>query len=246
MTSNEMTAIAQRESAWPARARMRFPKGVEFGTRTILDLLRGRLIPRVRFIEIGCARGKSLAWVSRTTRRSVARVDYCPTEVEPSPGPTNGVDIQADARCKDACDTSFAPASCDWGFSYGLVEHFEDPTTILGALVRLVALGDLSVITIQSCQGMYRRVQVWRRPQSLAALWRLTPRAPDIAVTGFACGRFSPWITSLPPRLGRSGTAHSWALNFATSLRSFHGHDIGPVLVFDIGIPISGACLAED
>ena len=247
MTDNEMTDVAHWESAWAVKPRMSFPTGIDVGTRNILDLLRGRLQPGMRFIEIGCAPGKSMVWASRITRRPVAGIDYSPSGVETSRWLAHGLGIQADIRCEDACDTSFTAASFDLVFSCGLIEHFEDPTPILNAHVRLVAPGGMAVIGIPNYQGMYRRVQAWCDPQNLsihnlrimnlATLRTLAPTAPGLAVTAFAWGRFSPWIMSLPTKLGRTGTVLSWVLNFAAQLQPLQVDALCPLLVLEIRRP---------
>ena len=244
MNGNEKTELDHWESAWAARPRRTFPTGLDIGTMNVLRLLKRYVRPGIRYVEVGCAPGKILAWVGRETGVPVCGIDYSPTGAETARWLCGGLGIEADIRCEDATQSSFAAGSFDLVFSCGLIEHFEDPADMVDAHLRLVAPGGTAVIAIPNYSGIYVALQRWCDPANLAihnlrimneaALAAVARPRPDMTVRSFRSGRFSPWLVSLPQKLGKPGLLLSWGLNFAAHLQPVECPKLGPLVVLEV------------
>jgi 2-polyprenyl-3-methyl-5-hydroxy-6-metoxy-1,4-benzoquinol methylase len=244
MSDNEKTELAHWESAWSARPRLSFPSGLDIGTRNVLRLLRQYLRPGMRYVEIGCAPGKILSWVAREVQTSVCGIDYSPTGVSTAKWLCDGLGVPADIRCEDAMRSSFAERFFDLVFSCGLIEHFDDPAPMVAAHVRLLAPGGTALIAVPNYSGFYLKLQAWCDPVNLAihnlgimneqAMHALVPTAPDLTARAFHFGSFSPWLISLPAKLGRAGGAISWGLNFMAYLQPVDIKGLCPLVVLEV------------
>lgn len=244
MSTNEKTDLQHWESAWADRPRVSFPTGLDIGTHNVLRLLRRYARPGTRYIEIGCAPGKILSWVGRETRVPVCGIDYSPTGAETARWLCNGLGIDADIRCEDATKTSFTESSFDVVFSCGLIEHFEDPSEMIEAHVRLLAPGGTALIAIPNYSGVYLRLQGWCDPENLKihnlrimnedSLSALAPKLPDMKTRSFRYGRFSPWLISLPAKFGTFGKLISWGINFAVYFQFLEIKSFCPLVVLEV------------
>ncbi len=244
MIENEKTDLAHWESAWAARPRLRFPTGLDIGTRNVLRLLKRYLRPHIRYIEVGCAPGKILSWVGREVGVQVSGIDYSPTGASTAQWLCHGLGIAADIRCEDVKLTTFPASGFDLVFSSGLIEHFEDPSGIVEAHLRLVAPGGVAVIAIPNYSGLYLRLQRWCDPANLAihnlrimeegAIAALVEPCHEIRVRSFRSGRFSPWLINLPMKLGKAGKPLSWGLNFLAQLQFVEIPSLSPLIVLEV------------
>jgi SAM-dependent methyltransferase len=205
----------------------------------------------MRYAEIGCAPGKTLTWVAREIQTAVSGIDYSPTGVDTARWLCNGLGVQADIRCEDAMNSSFEDGVFDLVFSCGLIEHFEDPAPMVAAHVRLLAPGGTALIAVPNYSGIYLKLQAWCDPANLAihnlgimnvqAMRALAPAAPDLTARAFQFGSFSPWLVSLPAKLGRAGKAISWGLNFAAYLQPVDVKGLCPHVVLEVKRALAGA-----
>lgn len=244
MSQNEKTELNHWESAWSARPRMSFPSGIDIGTKNVLRLLKAYTSPGINYVEIGCAPGKILSWVGREIEAPVSGIDYSPTGVEHSRWLCNGLGIEADIRCEDALSTSFEKASFDLVFSCGLIEHFDDPAPMIAAHVDLVKPGGTALIAIPNYSGLYLKLQQWCDPKNLdihnleimneSSMYEMAPKEPDLTVRAFSSGRFSPWLISLPLKMGLLGTLISWGVNFLSFLQPTEIKYLCPLIVLEI------------
>jgi SAM-dependent methyltransferase len=198
----------------------------------------------MRYVEVGCAPGKILSWVAREIQTPVCGIDYSPTGVDNTRWLCSGLGVQADIRCEDAMNSSFEAGAFDLVFSCGLIEHFEDPVPMVAAHVRLLAPGGTALIAVPNYSGMYLKLQSWCDAENLAihnlgimseqGMRALAPTSSDLASRAFRFGRFSPWLISLPAKLGRAGTLISWALNFAAYLQPVDIKGLSPLVVLEV------------
>jgi 2-polyprenyl-3-methyl-5-hydroxy-6-metoxy-1,4-benzoquinol methylase len=243
VNENEKTELTHWESAWAARPRLRFPTGLDIGTMNVLRLLKRYLRPGIRYIEVGCAPGKILSWVGREIGVPVCGIDYSPTGAEMARWLCGGLGIKADIRCEDAMLTTFAPAEFDLVFSCGLIEHFEDPSEMVAAHLRLVAPGGTALIAIPNYSGLYLRLQRWCNPSNLdihnlsimneRTIVGVAQPTQDFYVRAFRSGRFSPWLISLPMKFGAAGKLASWGLNFFGHLQFLEISGLCPLVVLE-------------
>lgn len=244
MNANEKTELTHWEAAWAARPRLSFPSGIDVGTRNVLRLLNSYLRPNSRYLEIGCAPGKILSWVGREIDAPVCGLDYSPTGTETARWLCGGLDVEADIRCEDANQTSFPERSFDLVFSCGLIEHFEDPAPMVAAHVALLAPRGIALIAVPNYSGIYLRLQKWCDPKNLEihnlrimneeSMRALAPALHDVVVRSFRCGRFSPWLISLPAKLGTAGKLLCWAVNFIAHLQPMDIGALCPLIVLEV------------
>lgn len=244
MTGNEKTELKHWESAWAGKPRLTFPTGLDIGTQNVLRLLSRYVRPGIRYVEIGCAPGKIMSWVGRQAGVPVSGIDYSPTGAETARWLCSGLGIDADIRCENAMETTFQGGTFGLVFSCGLIEHFEDPSEMIEAHIRLLAPGGTALIAIPNYSGIYLRLQGWCNPENLNihnlrimnedSLNSLAPRQLDVKSRSFRYGRFSPWLISLPTKLGVFGKFVSWGLNFVAYLQFFEIKSLCPLVVLEV------------
>lgn len=244
MSKNEKTELVHWESAWAARPRLSFASGLDVGTRNVLRLLRRYLRPCLRYVEVGCAPGKILSWVAREIQAPVCGIDYSPMGVDTANWLCNGLGVEADIRCEDAMHSSFEGGTFDLVFSCGLIEHFEDPVPMVAAHVRLLAPGGTALIAVPNYSGIYLKLQAWCDAENLAihnldimnepVMKALAPTSPELTSRAFYFGSFSPWLISLPDKLGGMGKVLSWGLNFLAYLQPVDIKVLCPLVVLEV------------
>ena len=244
MSENEKTELVHWEAAWATRPRLRLPSGLDVGTGNVLRLLRRYLRPGIRYVEVGCAPGKILSWVAREIQAPVCGIDYSPTGVDTARWLCNGLGVKGDIRCEDAMNSSFEGGAFDLVFSCGLIEHFDDPAPMVAAHVRLLAPGGTALIAVPNYSGIYLKLQAWCDAGNLAihnlsimnepGMQALGPVADDLTSRAFHFGSFSPWLVSLPTKLGRMGKVISWGLNFVAHLQPVDIKVLCPLVVLEV------------
>jgi 2-polyprenyl-3-methyl-5-hydroxy-6-metoxy-1,4-benzoquinol methylase len=242
---NSLTERKHWDDAWAQPPRWRLPSRLIVDTLNIQRLLRRYVTPGSRFIELGCAPGKMLAWVASELHADVSGLDYSAPGVEWARELFTRLELNGDLRCEDAFATTFTQGSFDIAFSAGLIEHFDDPRTIVRAHLNLVKPGGKAVITIPNYGGLYGTLQRKLDPQNLAlhnvsimkldALRKLAPEDLTESVRTFAGGRMSPWLLNFHRRLPASiARALSLGLNAAGILQPIEISAVSPFLVLEI------------
>lgn len=173
------TERAHWDAAWGKPPRLRLPVPLLAETRDWMNLLRRYVRPGSRFLEIGCAPGKRLAWVGEKLGARVAGLDYSPTGVHWSREVARAVGVEADIREEDAFRTTFGESTFDVVYSAGVIEHFDDPREIVRVHVRLAKPGGVALIAIPRFHGWLERLQRRLDPANLAIhnLRIMTPEA---------------------------------------------------------------------
>lgn len=241
---NEKTTTSHWDGVYSTEPRMRLPSPLNIGTLNLQRLLRRYARPGLRFIEIGCAPGKTLAWADRALGMKVSGVDYSEPGVAFTKKLLTTLGVNADIRCEDVFNTTFAPGSFDIVFSAGVIEHFDDPRDIVAKHVGLLAPGGVAVITVPNYGGLYGRIQGRLDPDNLAihntrimnvaSLRALAPSSGGSA-RAFAFGRFSPWIVNLAKAIpGKLALAASLAGNLVGLAQPLDIGALSPLLVLEI------------
>ncbi len=140
-------------------------RGLEraYSPSRVLDLLTRALPsePTARVLELGSAPGRWIAWVRQRLRCKVVGIELDPEGARLSRTlyPQVAV-IRADAR-----GLPFADGSFDAVFSIGLLEHFEDPSTILRETWRVLVKGGMCVSVVPNlAPGSFQHWH-WKRTQ---------------------------------------------------------------------------------
>ena len=168
-------------------------------------------------LEIGCARGRELAWAATTLKAKVSGLDYSERGIALSKELLNALKIEGDLRCEDVYSTTFASNSFDLVYSLGVIEHFNEPTALVRIHVALLKPGGIALITVPNYGGIYGRLQRYFDAENLAlhnlnimtckALAQLAPVDLASEVHAFETGRINTGLLSLhkkwPPMLAK-------------------------------------------
>jgi 2-polyprenyl-3-methyl-5-hydroxy-6-metoxy-1,4-benzoquinol methylase len=211
--SGELTSQDHWETAWVRPPRWRLPSKLVVSTRDLQHIIAPHVRPGMRYLELGCAPGKLLAWVAHALKAEVSGLDYSERGIEWSRRLFQTLGLHADLRCEDVWASTFEPGSFDVVFSSGLIEHFKDPRGIVRVHVSLLKRGGRALIVVPNYGGLYGKLQGWFDPANLElhnlaimnvdALRRLAPRGLAADVRAYSSGRVSPWLVSLQPKWPR-------------------------------------------
>jgi SAM-dependent methyltransferase len=196
-------------------------------------------------LEVGCAPGKTLAWVARALGARVAGIDYSERGIGFAAELFAALGLQADLRCEDLSATSFPSSSFDLVYSVGLVEHFDQPGPVIESHVRLTRPGGRTLVIVPNYGGLYGRLQRYFYPENLAihnleimaeaALRGLAPAALVGDVSAFRAGRMSPWLVSFERRWPASvSRSLQLALNAASLVQPFDIRWLSPMVALSM------------
>jgi 2-polyprenyl-3-methyl-5-hydroxy-6-metoxy-1,4-benzoquinol methylase len=210
MVPNDLTSVDHWDDAWSGEIRLRLPSRWMISTRNLQNLLRGRVQPGDRLLEIGCAPGKLLSWAATELGAEVSGLDYSERGLSTTRRLFAALQLTADLRCEDLRRATFAAGSFDWVVSYGVIEHFDDPRDVVRVHVDLLKPGGTALMTVPNYRGVYGVLQRYFDAENLlshnldimscSALARLVPNDGGTGVRTYMAGRFSPWQLSLGKR----------------------------------------------
>ena len=149
-----MTSVTHWDRVWSRVPSMRLPSRLFITTRDRMRLLGRYLKPGMRFLELGCAPAKMLAWVA-TQGVQVAGMDYSAQGIEWGRQLMRALGLEADLRCEDLFSTTFSRESFDLVHSAGLIEHFDDPLPLVKIHLDLVRPGGTVLISVPNYGGVY-------------------------------------------------------------------------------------------
>src|SRR5206468_8151209 len=121
---HELTTVDHWDQVWSGDVRLRLPLPLVITTRNLQTILRQHVRPGDRFLEIGCAPGKMLAWVAAVLKASVSGLDYSERGLATSRRLFKALNLAADFRCEDLRQTTFPSASFDVVVRFGVIEPF--------------------------------------------------------------------------------------------------------------------------
>ena len=102
----------------------------------------------LRFIELGCAPGGWLSYFARKFQYNVSGIEYTKSGAIATRKNLTLLDVPADIRNEDLFNTTFADASLDVVFSFGLIEHFDDPYLCIAKHIALLKDKGKAVIVV--------------------------------------------------------------------------------------------------
>lgn len=199
----------------------------------------------MRYLEIGCAPGRFLAWVAVELGARVSGLDYSPTGLAAAKRVLDEIGVAADLRCEDVLQNSFEPWSFDIITSFGLIEHFDNPSPVVEKYLELVAAGGTALIVIPDYSGVYGRLQRLFDPENLDihnlaimrrdALLGLIPDQGGADIRSYAIGRIVPGLINFEKRWPQ-GLAKTAArlLNAVGCVQPFDLPGLCPLLVLEI------------
>lgn len=115
-----------------------------------------------RFLEIGCGASAWLVYFAKTLGYSVEGVDYSDAGCELARENLRLNHVEGSIQCRDLFSLDRAAMGAfDVIFSYGVVEHFEEPSEVLSILSGLLAPGGWMVVIVPNLLGIYGPLQRW-------------------------------------------------------------------------------------
>lgn len=211
------------DETWSEPVRPRVPSRLDVNVRNLTDLLGKHIRPESRFIEVGCAPGKFLAWVKVKCRTETWGLDYSETGIRNCRNLFEAMKLDIELRQDDLFNSALPKQHFDSVASFGFIEHFDDPTEAVRMHAELLAPGGVAMITIPHYGGMYGRMQAKFDAPNLAihntnimnvpALLALAPQDGNYTALAYPWGRLSFAIVNfekkwpaLPTRLLRLAT----------------------------------------
>jgi 2-polyprenyl-3-methyl-5-hydroxy-6-metoxy-1,4-benzoquinol methylase len=201
----DLTTVGHWEKTWAGDVRLRLPSPWVISTRNWQRLLRRHVRPGDRFLEIGCAPGKLLAWVAAELRAEVTGLDLSERGLSTARRLFEALQLQVDLRHEDLRRTTLPDGTFDVVFSGGLIEHFSDPRDVIRRHVELTRPGGIALMTLPNYRGIYGRLKQHFEPATLLyhnlemmtceALVDLVPANLAGARRAYPSGRLSPWQT---------------------------------------------------
>ncbi len=223
LRGNDKTTQKHWDGVWSRPPRARLPSGLNVAVWNLQRLLKDHVKAGARFLEIGCAPGKILAWVGQVLQAEVSGLDYSEHGLAFARQLFEALGIEGDLRCEDVFATTFRPGSFDVVYSAGVIEHFDDPREVVKRHVALLKPGGKALIVVPNYGGLYGYLQRQFDPGNLdihnltimrpAALKELAPGDLVRIVRAYPAGRLSPWLVSFEkvwPRPIARGTAYSF------------------------------------
>lgn len=225
--------------------RMRLPSPLDVATADFMRLMRRYVRPGMRVLEVGFAPGKNLVWLAKALGARASGVDYAGQGVETGKRLFSAVGVEGDLRCEDFFATTFPSRSFDVVYSLGVVEHFDDPRTIIQKHADLLAPGGKALVVIPNYGGLYGALQRYCDPENLGihnlnimserSFYDVGPHTAELRSRTFPFGRINPWLVSfhrrMPPRVAR---LFSYFLNGVGVVQPVAIPAISPWLVLEI------------
>ena len=148
------------------------PQRIGFGANSYIDELLGvltRYLPDGRghsVLEIGGAPGRYLGFL-HDRGLEVTALEYSPVGVELTRENFRRLGIDATVVHGDMFDRDLGIPPQDAVYSLGLIEHFDDPTAVARAHVRLVKPGGVLIIGAPNLQGLSKSLYARLSPSVL-------------------------------------------------------------------------------
>ena len=247
MSNNQgrKTEQAHWYTAWKSPVRPRLPSMLNVSTLNYARLLKKHVRPGVRYIEIGCAPGKMLAWVAGALKARVTGLDYSEPGIAKCRELFDALGLNVDLHLQDIFKHQLPPATFDVVTSFGIIEHFDDPRPVVQKHLDLLKPGGVALITVPNYSGVYGSLQRWFDAPNMelhnleimnaGALTALVDSSDVEAVCVYPFGSMSPWLVSFDKRLpGFAAKLVSLGVNAAGLLQPLTIKALAPMLVLEV------------
>lgn len=239
------TTQAHWDGAWSAPIRQRLPSRLNVGILNITRLLAAHVSRECRYLEIGCAPGKLLAWVAAARGAKCCGLDYSETGVANCRALFAALGLDIELHHADFFDHDLGEECFDVVASFGFIEHFDDPAPVVAQHLELVKPGGTLLIAIPNYgRGVYGRLQAWCDPENLSlhnvaimntrTLTSLVDESQCSSVAAYRYGNIDPWLLNLHKRLPNAlARIVSFAVNSLGILQPVYIAGIAPLLVLE-------------
>jgi 2-polyprenyl-3-methyl-5-hydroxy-6-metoxy-1,4-benzoquinol methylase len=226
-------------------AKPRLPSKLNVAVGDFLALLEPYVKPGSRVLEVGCAPGKFLLWCALARQAQACGVEYASNRHQATRQLFDAAGApDADIREEDFLRTTFEPRSFDVVYSFGVIEHFDDPRPMVSKHIEMLKPGGVAIITVPhfgagSLYGWHAR-RTKRKSYDIHniaimsedALLKLVPAG--LEVRAYTYGRFSPWLMSWKNPRGPITRLAIYGLNAVALLQPFQIRKLCPWLVLEI------------
>jgi len=239
------TEQAHWDVAWQLPIKDRLPSRLNVGVLNVTRLLERHVRPGSRYIEIGCAPGKMLAYVASVLKAEASGLDYSESGVAKCRKLFDALGLKANLYHDDLFNHHLPLASFDIVTSFGVIEHFDDARLVVQKHLDLVKPGGMALIAVPNYGGLYGLLQRWcdapnlelhnleiMNPYALATL----ACSPDIEnAHAYPFGTMSPWLVNFDKRLPRHvAKLISLGVNAIGLLQPLTIKALAPLLVLEI------------
>lgn len=247
MSNNDghKTEQAHWDAAWKLPVRARLPSRLNVSVLNFTRLIEKHVRPGSRYIEIGCAPGKMLAWVAGILKAEVTGLDYSEPGIAKCRALFDALELKVDLHHDDFFKHHLLPASFDVVTSFGIIEHFDDPRPVVQRHLDLVKPGGVALIAVPNYGGVYGSLQRWCDAPNLAlhnleimnvfSLTALVDSSDIEAVRAYPFGSMSPWLVSFDKRLPKfAAKLVSLGVNVTGLLQPLTIKALAPMLVLEV------------
>ncbi len=239
------TDQAHWDTVWHLPVRPRLPSRLEVVVLNTTRLLQDKVRPGDRYLEVGCAPGKILTWVSCKLKANAAGLDYSDTGIRNCKELFAAMSLSIDLYQDDFFSNKLPKQSFDVVTSFGLIEHFDDPREAVAKHIELLKPGGLALIVVPNYASIYGRLQRHYDPANLAlhnlsimepgALVALVDPGIGATVTAYPYGSMSLRLVNLDKKLPRAlATLLTLIVNGVGLIQPFLIRSLAPMLVLEI------------
>ncbi|SHH71007.1 class I SAM-dependent methyltransferase [Bradyrhizobium erythrophlei] len=239
------------EAHWDKRdgtARPRLPSKLNATVGDMLALLDPLLVPGSRVLEVGCAPGKFLLWFALAREAKACGVEYAENSHKKTVQLFADANATADIRKEDFMQTTFEPRSFDLVYSFGVIEHFDDPRPMVKKHFEMLKPGGTAIITVPHfgadsgygwlCQRMDREAYDIHNANIMSENGMLALAPEGSRSRSYRYGRLSPWPLPWGKIPRPIGLVACYVLNAVALLQPFEIKALCPWLVLEIKRPI--------
>ena len=239
------TERAHWDASWQLPIRARIPSRLNASVLNYTRLVGKHVRPGNRYLEIGCAPGKLLAWAASVLKAECTGLDYSETGIAKCRALFDALGLKVNLYHIDFFDHRLQPSSFDVVTSFGFIEHFDDPGPVVQKHLDLVKPGGVALIAVPNYGGVYGSLQRWCDAPNLAlhnpdimnpdALTALID-SPDVeSVRAYPFGAMSLWIVNLDNRFPRPlANLISLVANTIGLLQPLTINALAPMLVLEV------------
>lgn len=153
------TDQAHWNAAWQFTIKNRLPSRLNVDVLNTTRLLERYVKENCRYIEIGCAPGKLLAWVASVLKAEVSGLDYSEPGIAKCSALFDALGLKAKLYHEDLFNHQLQSASFDVVASFGVIEHFDDARPVVQRHLDLLKPGGVALITLPNYGGIYGPLQ---------------------------------------------------------------------------------------
>jgi 2-polyprenyl-3-methyl-5-hydroxy-6-metoxy-1,4-benzoquinol methylase len=147
--------------------RMKLPTKIIVTTKNLQNLLRKKIKPGMKVIEIGFAPGKQLAYIKKKYGAEVTGIDKSKNGINLAKKLFNSLKIEGNIICGDILHNTIKNEKYDLVYSVGVIEHFDDPKPLVENHFKILKNNGVAIIIIPNYKKIYGKIQKHFHPDNL-------------------------------------------------------------------------------